>query len=89
MLRLKPPKPEELFPDPEETPTVEDLRSLRENPAFRLILTRLHRASYPLTESSSDDNWQLTKKVLKAQGVKDALEEIERVVNRSKGQQDD
>jgi hypothetical protein len=73
------PKAEDLFPTP-LLPTVEQWAQWLEHPATEWVLSHLQKKSYrPL--ASSDDQWKFTTEALKAQGVNDALGEIQNSID--------
>jgi hypothetical protein len=76
-VRVKVPKV--LFPEPQDKPTRADLLQLQENPAFLLILARLQQRAVVYRFPNDDE--KLTTEARVAQGVNDALEVIDRVIN--------
>ena len=79
-MRISLPEAKELFPDPREECRMVDLVDLEANPAFRRVLVVLQRRAY--RPGLSVDDPQFTTEAAKAEGVTDALREIEVVLRK-------
>ena len=86
-MQVKVPKLEHLFREPVDSPTRVDLHCHQQSPAFLLILARLQRRAV-LNRFSVDDE-KLTTEARIAQGVNDALEVIDRVINSGTNNEED
>ena len=87
-MRIKLPTAEELFPKTKE-PTLADLRELEENPLWMAVLHILQRKAYLKSNALPQDDSELTKKLRKAEGVNDALGDIDSLFKTVRAQGDD
>lgn len=63
-MRIRLPKPQEMFPDPRDRPTLADLQALQDNPMFLLLLARLQQAEYKARSKQASDDEEIEMNAL-------------------------